>query len=317
MKAKTTKTMHTVTGAFGYSGSHIAQALLQKNLQVNTLTNSINRSSSLQGKIEALPLSFDDPQKLGESLQNTKVLYNNYWVRFNHDGFTHEEAVQNTFALIDAAKKAGVERFVHISITNPSQESELEYFSGKARIEEYLVQSGLSYCILRPAVLFGGNDILINNIAWMVRRFPLFAMFGKGDYRLQPVHVKDLAEMAVKKGAERKNETLNALGPDTFTYKEMIQKIAAAFGKKPWVFASPQQIVYYAGALLGFFMKDVPITRYEIKGLMDELLYTNPNEPRIIGKISLGDFIKQNAMTLGIHYASELARRYDRQGSYE
>ena len=312
-----TRKMHTVTGAFGYSGSYLARFLLERSLPVNTLTNSIQRNSSLQNKIEAFPLSFENRAELIQVLQSTKVLYNNYWVRFNHKSFSHEQAVQNTLTLIDAAKIAGVERFVHISITNPSVESELEYFSGKARIEQHLIDSGLSFCILRPAVLFGYNDILINNIAWVLRHFPVFAMFGDGNYRLQPIYVEDLAEMMIQKGAEDKNEVLNALGPETFTYKELVIKMARAFKKRKLIFPCPPQVVYLIGKIFGIFLKDIPVTKPEIKGIMADLLYAPKTEPAIIGKTRLSEYIDRNSRTLGIRYASELDRRIDRKTGYE
>ena len=155
----------------------------------------------MKGKVRAFPLPFDEPDKLAAILDGVDVLYNTYWVRFNHRKFTHGEAVKNTLILFEAARRANVRRVVHVSITNPAEDSPLEYFSGKARLEATLRESGLSYAILRPTVLFGREDILINNIAWALRRFPFFAIFGDGSYRLQPVHVDDLAELAVEEGA--------------------------------------------------------------------------------------------------------------------
>ena len=147
------------------------------------------------------------------------MLYNTYWVRFNHPLFTHADAVRNTLTLFEAAKRAGVRRVVHVSITNPSEDSPLEYFSGKARLERALRESGLSYAILRPTVLFGKEDILINNIAWALRHLPVFGVFGDGSYRLQPIYVDDLAELAWRSGAGQENVVVNAIGPETFTYR--------------------------------------------------------------------------------------------------
>ncbi|MDP3185816.1 MAG: NAD(P)H-binding protein, partial [Anaerolineales bacterium] len=177
---------HVVTGAFGYSGKYIAARLLAEGRRVCTLTNSVKRANPFGGKVEARPFNFDRPDELVESLRGAEVLYNTYWVRFNYSFFKHESAVQNTLALFDAAKKAGVKRVVHVSITNPSEDSPLEYFSGKARLEQALIESGLSYAILRPTVIFGQEGILINNIAWALRHLPVFGVFGDGKYRLQP-----------------------------------------------------------------------------------------------------------------------------------
>ncbi len=83
---------HAVTGAFGYSGKYIARRLLQMGKAVRTLTNSHDKTGEFQGRIEAFPLSFDDPKRLAESLRGVNVLYNTYWVRFNHRHFKHSIA---------------------------------------------------------------------------------------------------------------------------------------------------------------------------------------------------------------------------------
>lgn len=170
--------MHAVAGAFGYSGKYIAKKLLDEGETVMTLTNSLDRDNPFGAAVRAAAFHFGAPEKLVENLRGVRVLYNTYWVRFNHKTFTHADAVRNTEIMFAAAKDAGVERVVHISITNPSEDSELEYFSGKARLERTLKESGLSYAILRPTVLFGKEDILINNIAWALRRLPVFGVFG-------------------------------------------------------------------------------------------------------------------------------------------
>jgi len=211
--------IHAVTGAFGYSGRYIASRLLERGEEVITLTNSAHRPNPFNGKVEAFPFNFDNPDALAESLAGVKVLYNTYWVRFNHASFSHNEAVENTRILFRAARMTGEERVVHISITNPDIDSPLEYFSGKARLEEALRKTGLSYAIIRVAVLFGKEDILVNNIAWTLRTFPVFGVFGDGEYKLEPLYVDDLAQIALEQAKSRANVTLEAVGPETFTYR--------------------------------------------------------------------------------------------------
>src|SRR5262249_479008 len=147
------------------------------------------------------------------------VLINTYWVRFDHTRFTHAEAVANTKILFQSAKTAGVRRIVHVSITNPDINSDLPYFRGKAELEVALEQLGVSHCILRPTVLFGKEDVLINNIAWSLRHFPIFGVFGAGNYKLQPIYVDDLASAVVEQIAKNTNEVINAIGPETFIYR--------------------------------------------------------------------------------------------------
>ena len=305
--------VHVVTGAFGYSGRYIARRLLDAGCEVRTLTNSPRRDDELSPRIEAHPFCFDDPKQLVESLRGASVLYNTYWVRFNHTTFKHATAVANTLTLFNAAREAGVERVVHVSITNPSEDSALEYFSGKARLERALIDSGMSYAILRPTVLFGDEDILINNIAWVLRTFPVFGVFGDGRYRLQPIFVDDLAALAVRQGASRENCIIDAIGPETFTYRELVREIGRIIGEDKPIISMPPSIGYAIGAIIGKIVGDVVITREEITGLMADLLYTN-SPPA--GPTRLTDWAKAHADKLGRRYRSELARRRNRVDSY-
>jgi NADH dehydrogenase len=297
---------HAITGAFGYSGKYIAQRLLDAGEEVITLTHSRHKENPFGDKVRAYPFNWDEPEKLVETLRGVSVLYNTYWVRFNHKDFTQQMAVDNSLKLFEAAKKAGVERIIHVSITNPSEESSLEYFHGKARLERALIESGVSYAILRPTVLFGKEDILINNIAWVLRLLPIFGVFGDGEYRIQPIYVDDLAALAVEQGRAHENRIIDAIGPETFTYRELAQSIGKIIGKKRPVIGVPPLFGYLTGQVIGWLVNDVTITRPEIEGLMADLLYV---DSPAAGQTRLTEWARQHASTLGKHYANELARR--------
>ena len=309
--------VHVVTGAYGFSGKYIARRLLESGHQVRTLTNSVGRENPFGDNIKAYPFNFDVKDKMIKSLEGGSVLYNNYWVRFNytdHTSFTYANAVDNSLKLFQAAKEAGIKKVVHISITNPSEDSPFEYFRGKAKLEQALKDSGLSYAILRPAVLFGREDILINNIAWFLRRFPVFGVFGDGEYRLQPIFVDDLARLAVQQGQLIGNSIVDAIGPETFTYRELVEAIGRAIGKKRTVVSIPPSLGYAIGALAGKMLGDVLITLEEIQGLLADLLYTRSLPT---GETRLTDWLRENSDSVGVHYSSELARRKNRIMSYE
>ncbi len=305
--------VHVVTGAFGYSGRHIAERLLAEGRKVRTLTNSTARAHDFGDRIEVHPFHFDDPEKMRQSLDGAAVLYNTYWVRFNYRGFSHAEAVRNTIAMFEAAKAVGVERIVHVSITNPSEDSPLEYFHGKSVLERHLRGLGVSYAILRPAVLFGKEDILINNIAWILRKLPVFGVFGDGQYRIQPIHVDDLARLAVEQGQSRENVVINAIGPETFTYRQLVATIGEIIGKPRPIVSVPPGVGYCLGWLMGKVLRDVVLTRDEIRGLMQGLLYVDAPPA---GQTRLTDWTRRHADTLGLRYTSELARRRDRKSRY-
>lgn len=298
--------IHAVTGAFGYSGKYIAQRLLEKGHRVITLTNSLHRPNPFGEKVQAYPFHFDYPDKLVGSLKGVSVLYNTYWVRFKHKMFSHSAAVNNTMILFNSAKEAGLKRIVHVSITNPSEDSPLEYFSGKAKLEKSLMGTGISYSILRPTIIFGKEDILINNIAWILRKFPIFGVFGDGAYRLQPIYVDDFAELAVEQGEKRENSIINAIGPETFTYRKLVEEIGRIIGKKRPIISVSPTLGYIAGSIISKFVNDVLIIREEIEGLMADLLYVDAPP---VGKTRLTDWARKHADSLGKHYASELARR--------
>lgn len=305
--------IHAVTGAFGYSGKYIAQRLLAEGREVITITNSVDRANMFGGRVPAHPFHFDQPERLTTSLRGVSVLYNTYWVRFNHQAFSHADAVRNTLTLFQAAKAAGVERVVHVSITNPSLDSPLEYFRGKATLEQALIDSELSYAILRPTVLFGKEDILINNIAWALRRLPIFGVFGSGEYRIQPIYVDDLALIAVAQGQTRENTIVEAIGPETFTYRELVRTIGEIIGQRRPIISVPPAFGYLVGRLIGLWVNDVFITREEIDGLMADLLHIAVPPA---GTVRLTDWARRHADTLGRAYASELSRRRNRQAAY-
>ena len=296
-----------VTGAFTYSGKYITRRLLDRGEEVIGLTNHPNRPDPFEGKVKKFPLDFSDPAGLTTHLGGADVLLNTYWVRFDKGINTQPRAVENTRTLIHAAVAAGVKRIVHISITNPSAESPLPYFWGKAANEKTVTESGLSFGILRPTVLFGKEDILINNIAWLLRRFPLFGLPGDGSYKLSPVYVDDLAGLAVDAVYRKEDYVWDAVGPDEFTFKEMVELIGKTIGAPRPLIPFPPRLALLTAQFLSVFLRDVMLTPEEVKGLMANLLISE-EPPRC--KTSLREWLEQNKNMVGRTYASELSRHF-------
>jgi len=298
---------YAVTGAFGYSGRYIAQRLLDAGHDVITLTNSAAKPDLFAGKaVKASPLCFDDPYALEETLKGVQGLVNTYWVRFNHAAFSFADAVTNSEILFQAAAKAGVERIVHLSITNPSGNSPYEYFRGKAAVEEALESCGVSHAILRPAILFGGDDVLLNNIAWTLRKFPVFGLLASGDYNIEPIHVEDLAKLAADNLELRENAVIDAIGPETFSFLGLVRAVREAIGSRAIIVPAPPVLGYLASKVMGMFLNDVMLTWSEMGALLDGLLATD-SPPA--GGTKLTEYLEQNADTIGRQYQSELARR--------
>jgi nucleoside-diphosphate-sugar epimerase len=297
-----------VTGAFSYSGSRIAELLIDSGRGVRTLTHHPDRDHPLRARVKALPFRFEDPRALSASFEGINTLYNTYWVRFNRGRTTFATAVENSRALFEAARRAGVARIVHLSIANPSIDSPLPYYRGKALVEQALADAGVPYAIVRPTFLFGGgSDVLANNIAWILRRMPLFVVPGDGRYLVQPIHVDDLARICLQAARGRSDVVLDAAGPDTMSFEELVRAIRQAVGRRtPILHASPAAMAAFARAL-GFVVRDVVLTGDEIRGLTAGLLTSH--QPAL-GQISFLEWLNRNGPTLGRAYANELARHF-------
>jgi NADH dehydrogenase len=298
-----------VTGAFSFTGRFIARRLIAEGRSIRTLTNHPRRPGTDDIKAEVAPLLFSDYPALVESLRGADVLYNTYWIRFPHGGTYFGDAVDNTQALMTAAVKAGVRKVVHISVSNPSVDSPLAYYAGKARAEAIVRDSGLEWAIVRPTLIFGPGDILINNIAWLLRRMPVFVIPGLGTYRLQPVAGEDVAEIAIWAAGVDSGITVDAAGPDIISYAEMVEGISIAVARRPRRLYIPPELTIMAGKLVGMLVHDVLLTRDELRGLMDELLVSH-EPPR--GRLRIDDWLLRSWETLGTTYASELGRHFRR-----
>ena len=297
-----------VTGAFSYSGSHIARRLLDAGRRVKTLTFHPDRPHPLQASVEASPYRFDDPDALARSLEGVSTLYNTYWVRFDRGDTSFAQAIKRSRALFTAAQQAGVERIVHVSITNPSISSPLPYFRGKALVEDALAQAGVPFSIVRPTWIFGGErDVLVNNIAWILRHTPVFAVPGSGAYSVQPVHVEDLARNCTQAAEADADLVIDAAGPETMAFDELVALIRAATGARAVVVHVPATIMGLAARALGLLVRDVVLTSDEIEGLMAGLLVSD-EPPR--GEIAFSEWLDRSRGSVGRSYANELGRHF-------
>lgn len=295
-----------VTGAFSYSGAAIARELLAAGRHVRTLTGHPERAAG-DHTIDIHPLDFDDPVGLAQSLRGATTLYNTYWVRFPHGRIDHEAAVANSRTLFCAARDAGVQRIVHVSITHPSITSPYPYFRGKAEVERVLAEVGVSYGVLRPAILFGGDGVLLNNIAWLLRRLPVFAVGGRGDYRIRPIHVDDLARLSVELGSQRATTVIDAVGPERPTFMELVSLIKQTVGSRARIVRLPGAVMPVLSSALGLVLRDVLLSREEYFAMAASLADT---EGAATGTVALSQWLGAHAETLGRSYANEIQRHF-------
>jgi nucleoside-diphosphate-sugar epimerase len=297
-----------VTGAFSYSGARIAERLLDSGRAVRTLTFHPDREHALRGRVQLEPYRFDDPVALARSLEGVDTLYNTYWVRFDHGRASFANAVANSRALFHAARRAGVRRIVHLSIANPEIESPLPYYRGKALVERALAEVELPYAIVRPTWIFGGDrDVLTNNIAWILRHLPIFAIPGNGRYPVQPVHVDDLARICEQAARAGGDVILDAAGPETASFDEIVQTIRRAVGSRAPIVHVPPSAMAAASRALGLLLRDVVLTADEISGLTSGLLVSHQAP---LGQIGFTAWLAEHSRSIGRSYANELQRHF-------
>lgn len=187
------------------------------------------------------------------------------------------------------------------------------YYKGKHQLEDALKELDLPFTIVRPGVLFGRGDILVNNIAWTLRSLPFFGTFGDGSYKLRPLHVEDMASLMLHAADQASSSTVDAVGPESFTYRELIELIGSIVGISKPIFSVHPTLGYLVSKLVNVAKNDVVITRQEIEGLMRGLLDSSAPSA---GETKLSTYIEGQKETLGIRYANEIKRRSNRRMAY-
>ena len=299
--------MNVVTGSFGYIGKYITKELLERGQEVKTITTHPAKPNPFGDKVKAASYHFNDPEKLTAYLSGSETLFNTYWVRFNYRDWSFDQALENTRILFNCAVNAGVKKVVQISVTNPVENDELPYYRGKAQQEELLKETGLDYAIIRPTLVFGKEDILVNNIAWTIRNFPVVPIFGSGTYRVQPVFVEDLARIVVDLALSAGSQVTDAVGPENYTYEEFLRLIARELNRKIAFVAIPPTLGIALGKLIGLVKGDVLLTKDELQGLMRNKL-TSTQKP--LGTTLFSEWLTKNKENLGREYTSELKRHF-------
>lgn len=296
-----------VTGAFGFTGRAISVQLLDAGRDVVTLARRVDEADPIAPRLAIHPLDFTRPDRLAEALSGVDTLYNTYWIRFPRGASTFERALEQSSTLFAAARWAGVRRLVHVSVVKADAEGETPYVRAKGELERRVVESGLDWSIVRPTLTYGPSDILVNNLAWALRRLPVYGIPGDGRYRIQPVHVDDVARICLEAADGEGGLTVDAAGPETMAYRDMVAIVRSAVRSRSLVVPMPTWAVLGAARALGVLLRDVVLTRHELLELSSGLLtsYAPP-----LGRISFGPWVVANADTLGRRWASELARNY-------
>ena len=264
-----------ITGASGFIGGAISHRLIGRD-EIRSLTSHPEKNRFGE-RVQSFAYDFDAPMRMEEAFRGVDVFVNSYYVRFNYGRATFELAVDRTRELIALARLAGVRKIVHVSVSNADERSDLPYYSNKGRIERLVRESGLDYTILQPAIVVGPGDILVNNIAFFLRRLPVFTIFERGEYRVQPITVDAFADLAIEAidaiDGPHGHATLPVAGPRDWIFLDLVRAVHAAVGSRARIVHAPAALALAGLKVAGLFLGDVVLTPDEVTGLTREYLY--------------------------------------------
>jgi len=295
-----------VTGATSYTGRFIADRLLSAGWSLVNLTRRPRVGDLAPPGMRDVLFPAPDGG-LARALEGVEVLYVTHWIRFERGPLTYDWAVDTIRRLLESARSASVRRVVYVSVINASHDAPTAYFRAKARAEDVVRALAPSHTVVRPTVTFGPGDILVNNLAWTLRRFPVFAIPGDGRYPIQPVHVDDIARLAVEAGAGTTDVVVDAGGPETFAFEAFVRVVRGAVGSRSLLVRAPVPLALAGAAVIGSLVRDVVLRRDEIAELEAGLMVSRAPP---LGTIRFSAWVREHADELGRRWSNELDRHY-------
>ena len=259
----------TVFGGTGFLGRRIVRHLLDHGFQVRTASRHPERVGSAfrpDVGLETRTADILDEPSVAAALFDAYGAVNAVSLYVEHGRVTfdavHVEAAARVARL---ARASGVERLIHISGIGADPASPVPYIAARGRGEIAVRQGFPGAVIIRPAVMFGANDVFLTTVARLLRILPLYPMFGRGETKLQPVYVEDVAEgiARVLSGTERSFASYGFGGARLYTYKELVRTIADRIGARPRLVPLPFAL-WRILALGAEFLPGSPLTRNQI-----------------------------------------------------
>lgn len=229
-----------VTGGTGFVGGHLVRRLLDDGHAVRMLVrkNSLNKiPREVRERVEWVEGDAFDVGALLEGVSGCDAVINLIGIirAYPSQGVTFEKLHFNaTKNIADAAREKGVVRFIQMSALGVDWDEKTEYFRTKWKADQYLIDRDFRYTIFRPSVIFGEGDGFVNTLVTLIKQSPVSVVPGDGSYPLQPVFVGDVVAgfSSALSTEEAANKVYTVTGPEAFSYREILEKIADAMDKK-------------------------------------------------------------------------------------
>jgi len=262
-----------VTGATGFVGRHITTVLARRGHAIRALVRSPLQAQRLEGLgVELVPGDLADAAALTALLRgaNTVVHLVGIIVETGRASF-HTVHVEGTRRVLEAARRAGVERFVHMSAVGARDEpGATPYHRTKWHAEELVRASGLSHAVFRPSIISGPESAPIRTLARLHRWSPVVPVFGDGRFPTQPVWAEDVA-LAFALAAEQSAlaGAFELGGPQVLTYEEFLLAIGRAARRPRPLVHVPLGLARAAAAALGLLGAAAPLTGDQLQMLVE------------------------------------------------
>src|SRR5712672_1819440 len=273
----------TVFGGTGFLGRRVVRHLRKHGFSVQIASRHPDRGHRLFGlgpQLQSVAADIHDERSVADALAGAYGVVNAVSLYVEHGQQTfhsvHVEAAQRVAA---QAHRAGVERLAHVSGIGADAASQSLYVRKRGEGELAVRAAFADSLLIRPAVMFGPDDAFLTTILKLLRRLPIYPMFGRGLTRLQPVFVEDVAEAVARalQGTETQAITYECGGPRVYSYEEFIRAVAHEAGLKPILIPIPFA-AWHALAWVSELLPKPPITRTQIE-LMQIDTISSPETP--------------------------------------
>jgi len=261
--------MILITGASGYVGSHIARKFVQAGEQVRGLVYNPERLKK-EGRLEGLPIEWaagdvTRPESLTQAMQGIGAVIHTVAIAIERGSRTYEAVnYTGTVNVVEAARAAGVKRFIYLSQLGASADLPYRFMASKGKAQEYVARSGLDWTSLRPAVIWGPEDEFANTFARLVPLTPvIFPIVGDENAKFQSVWVDDVAAAVVKILADDSTvgQSYELAGPEVMTLEEIERRTLQAIGARRIFIPFPMPLLRTVVWLMEKLLPAPPVTR--------------------------------------------------------
>jgi len=265
-----------LTGGTGFVGSHILDRLRLQGCQIRLLVRNAVAGSGAPGaagQVEVVQGDVVSGAGVHEAMQSCDAVIHLVGIIRETGGRTFDDVHHlGTRNVVAAAKRAGIQRLVHMSALGARADGVSGYQTSKWLAEEEVRRGGIPYTILRPSIIFGPRDGFVSQMVQLMKVAPLVRpVVGHGRYEFQPIYIANVVDCFVQAltAEQAKNRTIELGGPEKLTLDRMLADVAACVGVRKFPLHIPFGLMYVNAALLGAILRQPPVTTDQLRMLRE------------------------------------------------